>query len=90
MRRLAAEPRVAVLDYRLPDGTGLDVARDLLARDAQVRILFVSGYNQELQSRLEGELARSTVQLEKPVDIERLMAWVAEALGRGAAARPRR
>jgi DNA-binding response OmpR family regulator len=34
----------ALIDWTLPDGTGLDVARDLLERDSQVRVLFTSGY----------------------------------------------
>lgn len=89
-KRLATKPRAAVLDYRLPDGTGLEVAEQLLARDDRTKILFLSGYRGELEARLEGDLAASAERLDKPVDIERLLTWVAEALGRGAAERSRR
>jgi two-component system OmpR family response regulator len=34
----------ALVDWTLPDGTGLDVARDLMERDPRVRVLFTSGY----------------------------------------------
>ena len=40
--------QTAVLDYRLPDGTGLDVARELRARDPSIQILFISGFTGDL------------------------------------------
>lgn len=83
------EARAAVLDFRLPDGTGLDVARRLRARDPALRILFMSGYGDDLRARLPGGLPDAE-QVDKPVDVERLLAWVAAALGHGEAARPRR
>jgi DNA-binding NtrC family response regulator len=83
-RALAGTPTVAVLDYRLPDGTGVDVAKDLLKRSREVRILFISGYGPLADSEL-GDTggAAAPAQLDKPVDVERLLAWVAEAIGHG-------
>jgi CheY-like chemotaxis protein len=79
-----------VLDYRLPDGNGVEAAEALLARNARIRLLFLSGYVAELQAGLRHGPAATAAQLAKPVDAERLLAWVAEALGRGSAERPRR
>jgi DNA-binding NtrC family response regulator len=90
VRALATSPTVAVLDYRLPDGTGVDVAKELLARNAGTQFLFISGHGGELQSRLGSEPALRSTQLEKPIDIERLLIWVAAALQRGTPASPRR
>ena len=90
VKALSATPTVAVLDYRLPDGTGVDVAKDLLARNAGTRILFLSAYGAELDARLGNEPAMKAEQLEKPVNVQRLLGWVAEALGRGTATSPRR
>jgi DNA-binding NtrC family response regulator len=45
-------PRVAILDLRLPDRSGIDLAQRLAARDPRIRILFMTGYAEELRSRL--------------------------------------
>ena len=90
VRALSAAPRAAVLDYRLPDGTGVDVAEALLARNAGTRILFISGHAGELQADPRGEIAPGAARLEKPIDLDDLVAWVARALEHGAAERPRR
>jgi two-component system, response regulator PdtaR len=81
---LAARPRpgAAIVDFALPDGTGIDVAERLKARDPGVKLLFVSGHGPELERRLSGPLARED-RLEKPVPVERLLEWVKTALGHG-------
>jgi CheY-like chemotaxis protein len=45
-------PQVAIVDLRLPDRSGIDVARRLAARDPRIRILFMTGYAEELRDRL--------------------------------------
>jgi FixJ family two-component response regulator len=75
----------------LPDGTGVDVARDLLRRSSEVRILFMSGYGRLSDTELRGTGGGTVpTQLDKPVDMERLLAWVAEAIGHGTTAPARR
>jgi DNA-binding response OmpR family regulator len=90
VRALSTTPTLAVLDYRLPDGTGVDVAKDLLARNAGTRIMYISGYGAELEARLGGEPSVRAQLLEKPVNIQHLLGWVTEALGRGTTTSPRR
>jgi len=92
VKALGAVPTVAVLDFRLPDGTGVDVAKTLLSRDPGARLLFLSGHPAELEAGLGQEPAVTgrAEHLGKPVDIERLLSWVAEALGHGTTAHPRR
>jgi DNA-binding NtrC family response regulator len=68
----------AVLDYRLPDGTGLDIARELRARDPSIQILFISGYADAV-GQLEQDLG-ATEALEKPVDTGKVLSWVQIAL----------
>ena len=41
----SAPPRVAILDYQLPDRTGLALAAELHARDPSVRIILMSANN---------------------------------------------
>jgi DNA-binding NtrC family response regulator len=75
-------PRAAIVDFVLPDGTGLEVAEQLRARDPRVQVLFVSGYSDRLRQRLQGPLAAVT-SLEKPVNLDRLLEWVVKAVERG-------
>jgi DNA-binding NtrC family response regulator len=71
----------AVLDYRLPDGTGLELARQLRARDPAVKILFISGYADDLETRRQTDVPDSEA-LQKPVDTSQLVSWVQLAVKR--------
>jgi DNA-binding NtrC family response regulator len=65
----------AVVDYRLPDATGVDVAKKLRARDPGIRLLFISGYADELRADLSKELAETDT-LEKPFDTANVISWI--------------
>jgi two-component system response regulator DevR len=52
----AARPDVAVLDVRLPDGSGIDLCRDLLAAHDDLRCLILTSFTDE-QSMLDAILA---------------------------------
>ncbi|PND55815.1 DNA-binding response regulator [Mycobacterium sp. ENV421] len=52
----AAAPDVAVLDVRLPDGSGIDLCRDLLAANDDLRCLILTAFTDE-QSMLDAILA---------------------------------
>jgi DNA-binding NtrC family response regulator len=86
-----ARPRAAIVDYRLPDISGVEVAERLTSRDPRIRVLFMSGFASELRTELRGPLARAAT-LEKPVNVAQLLDWVADAvgLGHGQATRPPR
>lgn len=48
VRRIpAAQPQVALLDARLPDGSGIDVCRDLRASAPDVRCLILTSYDDD-------------------------------------------
>jgi two-component system response regulator DevR len=48
LRRIpAAQPDVAVLDARLPDGSGIDVCRDIRSSQPTVRCLILTSYDDE-------------------------------------------
>jgi len=74
---LALSRRVesAVVDYRLPDGTGIEVAEKLRARDPAIRLLFISGYTSEMRAHLSQELAGSDT-MEKPLDTGDVISWI--------------
>jgi len=42
-----ARPDVAVLDVRLPDGSGIDVCRDLRAAHPEIRCLMLTSFNED-------------------------------------------
>jgi DNA-binding response OmpR family regulator len=71
----------AVVDYRLPDGSGVELARRLRARDPSIRILFISGFIDELRGSLPAELSK-TETMEKPVDTDSVISWVGLAVSR--------
>lgn len=49
-------PRVALLDVQLPDGSGIEVCRQLRSADADVRALMVTSYDDD-EARLAATLA---------------------------------
>jgi DNA-binding response OmpR family regulator len=72
-------PRVAVLDLRLPDRSGIELAQRLAARDPRIRILFMTGYAEELRDRLSPLvdvlplLDREDPYVSKPFDLGALL-----------------
>src|ERR671929_2238336 len=43
----ALRPDVAVLDQRLPDGTGVDVCRDVRSQDPTIKALMLTSYSDD-------------------------------------------
>ncbi|MBX9638828.1 MAG: response regulator transcription factor [Mycobacteriaceae bacterium] len=52
----AADPDVAVLDVRLPDGNGIELCRDLLSRLPELRCLILTSYTSD-EAMLDAILA---------------------------------
>ena len=46
-RILATRPDVAILDVRLPDGSGIDVCRDVRSQNPGVKCLILTGYDDD-------------------------------------------
>jgi DNA-binding response OmpR family regulator len=67
--------QTAVLDYRLPDGTGIEVAKQLRARDPAIRLLFVSGFAEDFKDTIARELPGAAAYA-KPLDTEDVVSWV--------------
>jgi two-component system, OmpR family, response regulator len=73
--------QTAVLDYRLPDASGVDVARQLRARDPSIQILFISGDAEGLKEEIQMDLGPADT-LEKPFDTGSVVSWVQLAVNR--------
>jgi DNA-binding NtrC family response regulator len=68
-----------LLDYKLPDGSGLDVAAAIRAKGLQTPIIMITGYQREL-----GATAQNLgifVIIEKPFSTETICTAVRKALG---------
>lgn len=46
-RILAARPQVAILDARLPDGSGIDVCRDVRSKDPTIAALILTSFDDD-------------------------------------------
>ena len=77
---LDAIPPVAIIDYRLPDGSGIDLAARLVRRHPRLQVLFVSAYHNELANQGEVGSGLAAPWWEKPVDVSRLVEWVEASL----------
>ncbi len=73
--------RTAVLDYRLPDASGMEIARQLRARDPSIQILFISGQAEGLQDEIQRDLGQADT-LAKPLDTGSVVSWVQLAVKR--------
>ncbi len=82
-------PRAAILDVRLPDRSGPEVAEVLAARDPRISIIFISGHCEELGRVVPDGLGRVRC-VEKPASIEHIVRWADEVLGHGSRERPGR
>ncbi len=82
-RKLVAihTPAVVVVDYQLPDGTGIDLAQDVKAHDPEIPVLLLTGY-----ATLDTAIAavgQLDAYLIKPVAPQQFQKSVADALTEG-------
>lgn len=74
-------PKVALVDLRLPDGSGLSVAQRLGAQNPNIAVLLVSGYPQELAAQAgEGRPECVKESYTKPIPINEVLDRVAAEL----------
>jgi DNA-binding response OmpR family regulator len=74
----ASPPAVALVDWRLPDGDGLELVDDLCRVGSCTAVVF-SGHARELADPGGRTQARGAHFLEKPIDLRRLLAIVGPA-----------
>lgn len=80
---LKALPRLAIVDFRLPDGNGLDLALRLKARNPKLEVIMVSGYTQDAQAWIEHERGPALLRtFEKPAPVDELLGTVHAALAK--------
>lgn len=88
-RSLAAQlhPVLFIVDWRLPDGDGIDLADEFTRAYRPSCMLVFSGYPRDPRSPAERAMERGATFLEKPVDLQRLLELTAQVRAHRAAAR---
>ncbi len=66
-------PELALVDLRLPGGSGLDVVRALVEIDAATNVVVLTGYG-SIATALEAVRLGATHYLTKPVDVDEILA----------------
>lgn len=79
----ADTPELALVDLRLPDGSGLEVVRALTALDAGTTIVVLTGYG-SIATAVESVKLGATAYLTKPVDADQILAAFSGDSGSGA------
>lgn len=69
--------KLALVDLRLPDRSGLEVAEWLITRDPRTRLIFLTGHARDLEKPSEAHawLEHAPV-VEKPADVQQLIARI--------------
>jgi two-component system, OmpR family, KDP operon response regulator KdpE len=73
------KPRLAIVDIKLGAMNGLDVARSICKDNRDLKILFVTGYNETIKGKVEPELPVLGI-VEKPFDVAELLRLVRQGL----------
>jgi two-component system response regulator RegA len=68
-----ARPTYAVVDLKMPGGSGLDVVRELAALDPEIRIVVLTGYG-SIASAVEALHRGAHHYLSKPADADEIIA----------------
>ena len=79
---------VYVMDYKLPDGTGLDVAERIRSKRSEAPIILISGYDPSAVALRAEKLHISDI-IEKPFSRATICNAVKKAIGISADRRPR-
>ncbi|MEE9335218.1 MAG: response regulator [Granulosicoccaceae bacterium] len=74
-----ARPSCLVLDVRMPGMSGMELQKELIARQIPMRIIFISGHG-DIPMSVNAIKLGAIDFLEKPYQVEQLLTLVAEAL----------
>ena len=70
-----------LLDWKLPDGSGIDLCKEIRAEDKQVKIIMLTAHSQ-IEDKIEGLDSGADDYVTKPFESEELLARIRSALRR--------
>ncbi len=70
---MAESPELALVDLRMPGGSGLDLVRDLVRIDPSTNVVVLTGYG-SIATALEAVRLGATHYLSKPADVDEILA----------------
>ncbi|MFZ2152758.1 MAG: response regulator transcription factor [Microgenomates group bacterium] len=74
-----------LLDWKLPDGSGMDLCREIRKENKEVKIIMLTA-NSQIEDKIEGLDAGADDYITKPFDSEELLARIRSALRRSGVA----
>ncbi len=77
-KKSSPRPGIVIVDYRLPDMSGLDVMRQILELEPGTRIVFISGDDGARQESLE---AGAAAYMKKPTPIREIIETITALTG---------
>ncbi len=72
------EPKVIILDIRLPDSSGLDILREITSKDTDVKVIMITAHH-DMESTIEAMRRGAYDYIHKPLDVDELDHAVAMA-----------
>ncbi|MDN3670014.1 sigma-54 dependent transcriptional regulator [Echinicola jeungdonensis] len=70
---------LVITDYRLPDGTGMEVLENIIAKNAEIRVILITNYS-DIRTAVKSMKLGAFEYITKPVNPDELLATVQEAL----------
>ncbi|MEW6043611.1 MAG: response regulator [Thermoproteota archaeon] len=68
---------MVILDHSMPKKTGFEVAKEILKVQPEQKILFITGFGDEIESKLdELGISKNIIVLEKPFNSSTLTEWL--------------
>ena len=65
------DPRIIILDIRLPDASGLDILKEITSRDPDVTVIMITAHH-DMESTIEAMRRGAYDYIHKPLDVDEL------------------
>jgi two-component system response regulator AtoC len=72
-------PQVVILDVRLPDASGLEVLREITAKDPDLKVIMITAYH-DMETTIEAMRQGAYDYIHKPLDVDELEHAVTQSL----------
>ncbi len=67
---------LVILDHRMPKKSGMEVAKEILARFPSQRVIIATAYTKEIFKEVSSDIKNSLEFLQKPFELDKLIAVI--------------